>query len=175
MRRVSDFLARKGVASKFEGVPVLAFGKPSPNATEGDGKPTFAEIGARIGEDNEALRNLLIDTGYQINALDVLKDTFGKLVEPISKTLRTLEQEKSDNVSLRSALAEIRTSHEGLHTEFHALGKKSAELESDNGRLRRELTFAQQSARELESNKADLTSAVVAARQVIANLENQLG
>jgi crescentin len=176
MRRVSHFLlARKGVASKFEGSEVLAFDSQTPKGIEGDGKPTFAEIGARVGEDNEALRNLLIDTGRQFSALDDLKKTFSKLVEPISQTLRTLEHEKSDNVGLRGMLAEIRTNHETLHTEFHALGKKSADLESNNERLHRELALVQQTARALESNKAELTGEIAAARAEIAKLENQLG
>src|ERR1700680_493891 len=140
MRMLSQF--RKGVASTFEAFPVRGSGKRSWNG--GKGKPTFADIGARIGEDNETLRNLLIDTSHHINALHDLKDTFEKLVEPIGKTLWTREQEKSDNVSLRGTLADIRTSHETLHTEFHGLGKKSAELERDNERLRRDLALVQQ-------------------------------
>ena len=69
-------------------------------------------MGARIGGENEILRNLLVDTGRRIGALDDLKDAFGKLVDPISKTLRTLEQEKSENVSLRGTLNEVRQSYE---------------------------------------------------------------
>ena len=174
MRIVSHFFARKRVASKFAGSQLLALEHQSPNRTEGDGRLTFAEIGARIGEDNEALRNLLIDTAHQFSAVEDLKKTFSKLVEPISQTLRVLEHEKSDNVSLRGMLAEIRASHETLHTEFHALGKKSAELESDNERLHRELALTQQTARALESNKAELTGEIAAARTEIAKLEKQL-
>lgn len=174
MRKLSDF--RKGVASTFEARPSLASGKPGPNGPQGEGKPpTFADLGARIGEDNETLRNLLIDTGHHMSALDELKGTFEKLVEPISQTLRTLEHEKSDNASLRDALADVRASQDTLRGEFQALGRKSAELESDNARLRRELTVLQDNARELEGSKADLTRAVVAARETIATLEDQLG
>ena len=95
-----------------------------------------------------------------MSALDELKGTFEKLVEPISQTLRTLEHEKSDNASLRDALADVRASQDTLRGEFQALGRKSAELESDNARLRRELTVLQDNARELEGSKADLTRAV---------------
>src|SRR5262249_23118759 len=172
MRRLSEFSISKGVASAF---PVLASNRRPPSTDSGNGELTLADVAARIGEDNETLRNLLIDTGHHINALEELKGTFEKLVEPISKTLRTLELEKSDNASLRDALAEMRSNHETLHTEFHARGKKSEELEHDNDRLRRELTFAQQSTRELEGNKTDLTAALVTARTAIADLERQLG
>src|SRR5262245_31819659 len=172
MRRLSEFSISKGVASAF---PVLASNRRPPSTDSGNGELTLADVAARIGEDNEALRKLLIDTRHHLNAREGLKGPFEKLVEPISKTLRTLEQEKSDNASLRDALAEIRTNHDTLHTEFHARGKKSEELEHDNERLRRELTFAQQAARELEGTKTDLTAALVTARTAIADLERQLG
>src|SRR5580658_4880441 len=114
MRRVSDFLSRAGVAPTPETLAVLAGKQPSPNRTEDNGKSAFTDIGARIGEDNEALRNLLLDTGLQFRALDDLKETFGKLTDPLSKLLETLEHEKFDNASLRGALSELRASHEAL-------------------------------------------------------------
>jgi crescentin len=168
MRKVSDFLTRKSVTSTSETLPLQ-------NRPENGGNPTFADIGARIGEENEALRNLLIDTGHQFSAVDELKETFGKLIGPLNKMLRTLEEEKSDNVSLRAALAELRASHEALRNEFQELGKKTATSESENERLRRELEFAEQAARELESNKSELSSELATVRVVRANLESELG
>ena len=91
MRKVSDFLARAGVSSTPETLVALT-GKPqNSNRPDDNGKSTFANIGERIGGDNEALRHLLIDTGLQFGALDELKETFGKLVDPLHKLLGTLE------------------------------------------------------------------------------------
>lgn len=121
MGTFSDFLGRKGVTSAPP--PVL----PSPKQQQTDGaatEPTFADLGARLGEGNEALRNLLIDTGRRITALDDIKDAFRNLVEPIGTALQALEHENSDNVSLRNALAELRAGHETLRTEYQALEKK---------------------------------------------------
>jgi chromosome segregation ATPase len=134
----------------------------------------LADIGARVGEENETLRNLLIDTDRRIGALDDLKDAFRNLVEPIGSALQALEQEKTDNVGLRNALAELRAGHESVRAEFSALEKRAAELESVGEELGRELTLAQQAARGLEGDKTELTSEVVAARAEIANLESQL-
>jgi crescentin len=148
MRKVSDFLSRAGVSSTPETLTVLP-GKPrSPDRPEDDKSP-FAHIGERVGEDNQALRHLLIDTGLQFSALDELKETFGKLVDPLHKLLSTLEQSKFDNAGLRGALTELRSSHEALRGDFEGLEIRSSELEGDNHRLTRELTAAQQSALQL--------------------------
>src|SRR5580693_266311 len=174
MRKVSDFLSRAGVSSTPETLTVLP-GKPrSPDRLEDDKSP-FAHIGERVGEDNQALRHLLIDTGLQFSALDELKETFGKLVDPLHKLLSTLEQSKFDNASLRGALAELRSSHETLRSEFEGLERNSSELEGDNHRLTRELTAAQQSAQELDSDKGRLTGEIATMRVALANLEKQLG
>jgi hypothetical protein len=48
---------------------------------------------------------------------------------------------------LRSALAELRTSYETVRSEYGALEKRAAELESAGEELRREVGLAQQVAR----------------------------
>ena len=170
MRTITHFLARKGGASTSAAFAVPTPAKPGSPAAEEPSEPTLADIGARVGEENEALRNLLIDTDRRIGALDA----FRNLVEPIGSALQALEQEKTDNVGLRNALAELRAGHESVRTEFSALEKRAAELESTGEELGRELTLAQQAARGLEGDKAELTSEIVAARSEIANLESQL-
>ncbi len=174
MRTVSNFLSRAGVTSKSETSPGPADRQPNIARPEDHGN-AFAAVGTRIGEDNEALRNLLIDTGHQFGAVDDLKDTIGKLVEPLHKLMGTLEHEKSDNASLRGALAESCASHETLRTEFQLLGKKSSELEDDNERLRRDLVSAQQTIGEDEGAKAKLSDEIATLRIAMANLERQLG
>jgi len=173
MRTITHFLARKGVASTSAAFAVPTPAKHGSPAAEEPSEPTLADIGARVGEENEALRNLLIDTDRRIGALDDLKEAFRNLVEPIGSALQALEQEKSDNVGLRNALAELRGSHESVRSEFSALEKRAAELESAGEELGRELALAQQAVRGLEGDKTELTSEIVAARAEIANLESQ--
>src|SRR3984893_7792715 len=175
MRRVSDFLSRAGIASTPDTLAVLSGKRTGESRPEDNGKSTFANIGERIGEDNEALRHLLIDTGLQFGAFDELKETFGKLVDPLHKLLGTLEQSKFDNASLRGALTELRSNHETLRNEFEGLENKSSELEGENHRLTRELTAAQQSAQELEGDKNRLSGEIAAMRVALANLAKQLG
>src|SRR5438094_1826045 len=172
MRTISDFLARKGVASAEFAMPAPA--DPGRNGAEDRSEPTFADIGNRVGEDNEMLRNLLIDTDRRIGALDDLKEAFRNLVEPIGSSLHALEQEKTENFGLRNALTELRSTHESLRSEYGLLEKRAADLETAGEDLRRELALAQQTARGLDGDKAELASESVAARAEIANLESQL-
>src|SRR6476661_1107709 len=111
MSSFSEFFGRKGGASAAQSYAQA----PAARQQQGEERSeSWADMGARIGGENEILRNLLVDTGRRIGALDDLKDAFGKLVDPISKTLRTLEQEKSENVSLRGTLNEVRQSYDTL-------------------------------------------------------------
>jgi chromosome segregation ATPase len=174
MRTVSSFLSRAAVTSISETFPVPAVRQQSASRSEDHGK-ALESIGERIGEDNEVLRNLLIDTGHQFNALDDLKETLGKLVEPLNKLMGALEHEKSDNAGFRGALAASRASHETLRTEFQILEEKSSELEDGNQRLRRDLVSAQQTAGELEDDKVKLAGELAAVRVALANCERQLG
>jgi hypothetical protein len=74
MSSLSEFFSRKNntatavAVSTPEKAPTLLPGK----GPSGDDRPAeaWAEIGSRIGSDNEVLRNLLVDTGRQVGALD---------------------------------------------------------------------------------------------------------
>jgi chromosome segregation ATPase len=148
--------------------------KPGSLDAEDRSEPTLADIAARVGGKNEELRNLLIDTHRRVRALDDLREVFRKLAEPMGSALQALEQEKTDNVTLRKALSELRAAHESVCSEFSALEKRAAELESAGEELRRELALAQEATRGLERDKTELTSEIVAVRAEVANLESQL-
>jgi hypothetical protein len=67
MGTISGFLGRKGAAPVSPVLPASA--PPAQQATSStaeNNEPTFADLGARIGEGNETLRNLLIDTDRRI-------------------------------------------------------------------------------------------------------------
>jgi crescentin len=175
MGTVSDLRGFAGAKSTPDAAPAPAPEHKSADDAANRDKVTFADLGARIGEDNKALRNLLIDTSHQLSTIDDLKDTFGKLVNPLSNLLTTLEQERAHNAGSQGELAAIRTSHETLRAEFQALEKKSSGLEGDNERLGRDLESARQNARALEEEKAKLNGEVAAARAAMAMLVKQLG
>jgi crescentin len=184
MNKFTHLFGRKRMEPTDE-LPALPLPKKGPN---GEGEPqavsqaagqpiseeSFSLIGSRIGEENEALRSLLVDAGRKVNELDELKETVGSIVEPVSKMMRALEQEKSENIGLRNLLADTRAAFETLRTEFYETEKRAASLEGDNERLRETLELTQQAVRGLESSKVEQTNELASRRTQIADLDRRL-
>jgi crescentin len=134
----------------------------------------WADLGTRVGGDNETLRNLLIDVGRRIDALDDLRDIFGELVVPIGHARNSLEREALDNANLRNALEETSVGYEQLRAEVKDVRKSLTASESECEHLNYELGVSQQAVGNLEAEKADLTAELEPARARIADLENEL-
>jgi crescentin len=142
-----------------------------------DGRVTsenYSDVGSHIGEANEALRNLLTDTGRKISELDELKAAFDKIVSPFNDTLRALEQEKSLTLSLSGMLAESRAAYETLREETYRVEKKATALETESERLREDLELARENNRGLESTRIELSNEISTQQAQIAELERQL-
>jgi len=151
---------------------------PDAAAVEVEAEPsaseTWADLGTRVGGDNESLRSLLIDVGRRIDALDDLRDIFGELVVPIGQALNTLEREALDNANLRNALEETTVGYEQLRTEVKEVRKSLATSQSECDHLNYELGVSQQTVGTLEADKADLAAELEPARARITELEGEL-
>jgi crescentin len=170
MSKLSDLFGRKGGSPGADRIPPAparpAQREPAPEAA--------SDVGSRIGEENEALRNLLFDTGRKINELDELKSAFDKIVTPFNNTLRSLEQEKSQNLSLSGQLAESRAAYDKLRTDVYQVEKRATLLASENERLREDLELAREAVRGLESHRNDINSQIAAQNAQISELERQV-
>jgi crescentin len=175
MAKLSDLFGRK--AGETGPQPAARVGGSQGNGN-GHGQPisveNFSDLGSRMGEQNEALRNLLSDTGRKIGELDDLKDAFEKIVAPFNNTLRALEQEKSQSLSLSSMLAEARNGYDTLRTEFYQVEKKAVALESEVEKLREDLELAREASRGLESARLELTDELNARNAQLTEIERQL-
>ena len=82
MSKLSDLFGRKGGETGADKQPRRSNGK----RTDGDGEHIAVEhysaVGSRIGEENEALRNLLDDTGRKIGELNVSVQIRGANIRP---------------------------------------------------------------------------------------------
>lgn len=134
----------------------------------------FSALGAQIGGDNEALRNLLLDANAKIGELDAIKAAVGRLADPVSKTLRALEAEKSEKLSLQTVLNNTRTAYGKLRNESADLEKRLQSAEQEAGALRQELTTTQNVLRSVEATKAEIAIDIAARRAQIADLEGRL-
>jgi chromosome segregation ATPase len=134
----------------------------------------FSPLAIQLGEENESVRNLLIEATNKIRELDSIRDAFGKLVEPVSKTLKAYEQEKSEKLSLQSTLAEMRNAYNKTRGELAAYEKKSTALETECIRLRQDFSITQQNLRTAEATKAEQAVELQNHRAAIIELDRRL-
>jgi crescentin len=136
--------------------------------------PPDETSGIKIGEENEALRNLLVDAGMKIRQFDEYKTFFGKLIEPATQALRTLEHEKTNNIDLRRKLEQASARGDELRARAHELETRHAILVSENEKLRQELDLARLEARDAERSRAEFAGENIARRNAVSNLERLL-
>src|SRR6185503_1672490 len=96
----------------------------------------FFPIATQLGQENEAVRNLLIDAEHKIGELETIKRSIGKLVDPVSKTLRAYEEAKSEKLSLQNVLNTTRIAQNKMREDLANAEKKARSLEAETLRLR---------------------------------------
>src|SRR5690348_2506547 len=116
MSKISDFLARKasmGEKSQFpqslQNIPIVLNSEPvapppsqaiielppEPEPVAITVPEVSTEAAARLGAENEALRNLVVEAARKVEDLDNLKVAFNRIIDPLQRTLVSLEQERS--------------------------------------------------------------------------------
>ena len=113
----------------------------------------FFPVATQLGQENETVRNLLIDAEHKIGELELIKNSIGKLVDPVSKTLRAYEETKSEKLSLQNVLNTTRIAHNKLRDDLGNAEKKARSLEAETLRLRDILAAAQQTVAAHEKTK----------------------
>ncbi len=131
----------------------------------------FFPIASQLGEENEVVRNLLIDAEHKITELDSIRQSLGRLVDPVSKTLRAFEEAKNEKLSLQSVLNNTRIAYSKLREDLTTAEKKAATLDTECIRLREVLTVAQQTLSALEATKTEQSAELAARRAQITELQ----
>jgi chromosome segregation ATPase len=173
MRKFGGFLARKPAAAEIALAPTPAGTTLPDNPLELD-EELFAAIGAQIGGENETLRNLLLDANAKIGELDTIKDAVGRLVDPVSKTLRAMESERAEKLSLQTVLNNTRTAYGKLRNELSDYEKKLGASQNQCDDLRHDLTNTQNLLRTAEATRAEIAIDIAARRAQVADLEARL-
>jgi crescentin len=178
MSKLGGFFARKsGLYDKAEETTVTPLNASSAalpdNPLELD-EELFSALGAKMGSENEQLRNLLIDVSAKMGELDHIKAAVSRLVDPVSKTLETIETEQAEKLSLQTVLNNTRTAYGKLRNEIGEIEKKAVASEQQCDALRRELTTTQTQLRTAEATKAEIATDMAARRAQISDLEGKL-
>src|SRR5579862_3480476 len=173
MKKFGAFLARKPTSAEAALAPTPGGTTLPDNPLELD-EELFSAIGAQMGGENEALRNLLLDANAKIGELDIIKDAVGKLVDPVSKTLRAIEAERSEKLALQTVLNNTRTAYGKLRNELSDYEKKLGASQNLCDDLRHDLANTQNLLRTAEATRAEIAIDIAARRAQIADLEAQL-
>jgi chromosome segregation ATPase len=168
MSKITDFIARKS--------------DKSPSPSDADAEParpapppeSTAEAASRLGAENEALRNVVAEAARKVEDLDNLKLAFGRIIDPLQKTLVALEQERSNNVSIVTLLNESRASADTFRTELQQKERLAASLSATNERLQQDLEQARQSISALETTRIELINEIANKNTEIADLQSRL-
>jgi crescentin len=173
MGKFGAFLSRKTAVPDNALADTPAGQSVSDNPLELD-EELFSTIGAQMGGENEALRSLLLTATTKIDELDTIKAAVGKLVEPVSQTLRAIEAERAEKLTLQAVLNNTRTAYGKLRNEAAETEKKLATAQRCCEDLRGELTNAEDLLRSAEATKQEATIDLAARRAQIADLESQI-
>ena len=175
MTKLVTFLGRKPVARGRKACRRRrnrALSRRTPEKTDIElDHELFSPIATQLGQENESVRNLLIDAEHKIGELETIKRSIGKLVDPVSKTLRAYEETKSEKLSLQGVLNNTRVAYNKLRDDLGATEKKAAAFEAEAVRLRDIVAVAQQSVAALERTKAEQLAELRARRTHIAELQ----
>jgi chromosome segregation ATPase len=134
----------------------------------------FLPIAAQLGHENEAVRNLLIDAEHKLSELETIKSSIGRLVEPVSKTLRAYEDVKNEKLSLQGVLNNTRIAHDKLRDDHDSAQKRATALEAEAARLRQVVGVAQQSVAALEKTKTEQVAELAARQTQIVELQRHV-
>ena len=88
----------------------------------------FFPAATQLGHENETVRNLLIDAEHKIGELELIKNSIGKLVDPVSKTLRAYEETKNEKLSLKKVLNTTRIAQNKLREDLTNAEKRPGPL-----------------------------------------------
>jgi crescentin len=131
----------------------------------------FFPIATQLGQENEAVRNLLMDAEHKIGELESIKISIAKLVDPVCNTLRGYEETKSEKLILQRALNSTREVCNKLRDDLSATEKKATKFKIECARLQEIATLAKQTIAGLERTKTEQLAELGVHRAHVAELQ----
>jgi crescentin len=132
----------------------------------------FVPVATRLGEENEAVRMLLLDAEHKIGELDTIKVSIAKLLDPVSSTLRNYEETKGEKLILQRALNNAQDVCTKLREELAVMQKKAAAFKAECAQLQEAGAAAKQNMAALERNNAQQLAELAEHRTRAAELQN---
>ena len=136
MRNIIDILwNRNAEQPELQSERPLSFELPPLPENFSSNETADVEEVVQLGQENEAFRLMFMDAQRRISDLDALKESFNQLAGPLDRNLRTIEQEKVENASLRAHLSDSRARSELMRGELIRFEKRVDTLETEKQSL----------------------------------------
>jgi chromosome segregation ATPase len=132
----------------------------------------FVPIAAKLGEETEAVRNLLLDAEHKIAELDAIKLSIAKLLDPVTSALRSYEEAKSEKLILQRALNNAQDVCTKLRDDLAVVQNKATAFKAECARLQHVAASATQNMAALERNNAKQLAELAEHRTRSAELQN---
>jgi chromosome segregation ATPase len=152
-------------------VPPAADTPPEETDVELD-EDLFVPIAAKLGEETEAVRSLLLDAEHKIAELDTIKTSIARLLDPVTSTLRSYEETKSEKLILQRALDDAQDVCTKLRDDLAAVQNKAAAFKAECARLHDVAALATQNMAALERSNAKQLAELAGYRTRTAELQN---
>jgi crescentin len=131
----------------------------------------FFPIATQLGQENETVRNLLMDAEHKIGELENIKISIAKLVDPVCNTLRGYEETQSEKLILQRALNSTREVCNKLRDDLSAAENKATKFKIECTRLQEITTLAKQTIAGLERTKTEQLAELGVHRAHVAELQ----
>ena len=153
-------------------MPVVKAVETAPNEPEIElDNELFFPIATQLGQENETVRNLLMDAEHKIGELENIKISIAKLIDPVCNTLRGYEETKSEKLILQRSLNTTREVCNKLRDDLSAAEKKATKFKIECSRLQEIHTLAKQTIAGLERTKSEQITELGVHRAHIAELQ----
>ncbi len=133
-----------------------------------------AEPVLKLGQDNEAFRQMFLDVQRRIDDVEKLRIALEQMADPFERNLLAVERERVENATLRATVSEARGKIDTLHHELMRAQRSVETLEAEKSALLRDMKQAKETLSNLESTKAELTHETTQARSQIMELERSV-
>jgi crescentin len=145
---------------------------PPPNEPEIElDNELFFPIATQLGQENETVRNLLMDAEHKIGELESIKVSIAKLVDPVCNTLRGYEETQSEKLILQRALNSTREVCNKLRDDLSAAENKATKFKIECTRLQEITTLAKQTIAGLERTRTEQFAELGVHRAHVAELQ----
>lgn len=134
----------------------------------------YLTIARQLGKENESIRNLLVEAEHKINELNTIKRAIAEQVDPVSKTLRDLEETKSKLGTAENRIAVLENECARLQETLTVTQQKLTAADSTTAKQSKEISTCNTQIAGLNGRVSQLSGEIKTAREENRGLSDRV-